>query len=101
MKNPLYLQGIFNETVGLRDQALAELSTYFENPAGVGEHSDISVELKKKIERVSHLDGVLETLARYYGNANKTDSPEGEASSDEIVTADGAPTFEKPAETSS
>ena len=45
MSKVLYIQGIYNELAGRRDQALAELNTYLERPVGVGEHSDISTEV--------------------------------------------------------
>ena len=49
----LYIQGIFNEFAGKRDQTVADLNVYLENSVGVGEHSDLSLEIKKKLEDLS------------------------------------------------
>ncbi len=61
----LYIQGIFNEFAGKRDQTVADLNVYLENSVGVGEHSDLSLEIKKKLEDLSRYDGILSTMQKY------------------------------------
>ena len=62
----LYIQGIFNEFAGKRDQVVAELNVYLENGVGVGEHSDLSTEIKKKLEQLSKYDGLLSAMQKYF-----------------------------------
>lgn len=61
-----YIQGIFNEYMGLRDQARADLEVFLANPTGVGEHSDISVEIKKKIEQVERYDSLVQQMKKLF-----------------------------------
>ena len=68
---PLYIQGIFNEFAGRRDQAVADLNILLDNGVGVGEHGDISEEIKKKIKTISDHDGVLSTMQRYFQPTNE------------------------------
>lgn len=68
---PLYIQGIFNEFAGLRDQAVADLNILLDNGVGVGEHGDLSEEIKKKIKTISNHDGVLSTMQRYFHPTNE------------------------------
>ena len=67
----LYIQGIFNEFAGRRDQAVADLNILLDNGVGVGEHGDISEEIKKKINTISDHDGVLSTMQRYFQPTNE------------------------------
>ena len=62
----LYIQGIFNEFAGRRDQAVADLNILLDKGVGVGEHGDLSEEIKKKIKTVSEHDGALSTMQRYF-----------------------------------
>ena len=54
-----YVGGIYNEWAGLRDQAVADLTVYLENPVGVGEHANISEEIKKLLIEEKYLDEIL------------------------------------------
>ena len=48
----LYIQGIFNEYMGRRDQARADLEVYLNNQVAIGDHPDIATEIKRKIEEI-------------------------------------------------
>jgi len=79
MKN-LYIQAIFNQYMGLRDQARADLEVYLNNAVGVGEHSDVGDEIKKKIEEIDKYDSIVSTMQGLF--AGSTGQP-AEPSQDE------------------
>jgi hypothetical protein len=83
----LYVQGIFNEFAGRRDQAVADLTVYLENSVGVGEHGDLSTEIKAKLEEVSKYDGLLEVMQKYFKPAGG-----GESEPPAVIAADNLPT---------
>lgn len=43
-------------------RALHELKVYFDNPAGIGEHSDLQVEMRKKLEEIGNAKDCLSVL---------------------------------------
>ena len=57
--------------MGRRDQAVAELQVYLDNPVGVGEHGNIADIVKEKMEKVSHFNGVTQTMRDIFMNASK------------------------------
>jgi len=57
-----YIQGIFNQYIGAREQARADLDVYLSNPVAIGEHSDIGEEIKKKIEEVDKYNSLVDTM---------------------------------------
>jgi hypothetical protein len=61
----LMINGIKQELEGKRDQSLANLKIYLSNPVGVGEHSDISSEVKALLTEVDKYDSILETINKY------------------------------------
>ena len=71
MNKEQLIQGVYNEYMGRRDQAVAELQVYLDNPVGVGEHGDIAEIVKEKIEKVSELNGVTQTMRDIFMNASK------------------------------
>tara|TARA_B110001454_G_scaffold192895_1_gene193468 strand:+ start:295 stop:633 length:339 start_codon:yes stop_codon:yes gene_type:complete len=70
-----YVQAIFNQWIGHREQALADLQIYMENAVGVGEHSNIGEEIKKKIAEVDKYDSLVETVQKYFSEKQVDDSP--------------------------
>lgn len=68
MDTKLAINGILNETLGKRDQALADLQVLFSNAVGVGEHSSISADIKLRLEAISEYDSLVETITRYTTN---------------------------------
>ena len=66
MSKELYIQGIFNEYMGLRDQALADLQVLIDGPVGVGDHPDISAMIKLKIEEVDKFNSLIDTMKNHF-----------------------------------
>ena len=62
----LYLQGLYNEVAGRRDQMLADISVLLDNPAGIGDHGNISDEIKLRLEELSKFDGLLSSFDKYF-----------------------------------
>tara|TARA_Y100000592_G_C5378778_1_gene272341 strand:- start:286 stop:519 length:234 start_codon:yes stop_codon:yes gene_type:complete len=65
----LMVNGIKKELEGKRDQQLANLKIYLENPVGVGEHSDIGAEVVSLLEKIDQYDSLLETIDKYIQEA--------------------------------
>ena len=63
----LYIQSIFNQYMGLRDQARADLETYLSNSVGVGERSDLGEEIKKKIQEIDKYSSLVSTMQSLFG----------------------------------
>jgi hypothetical protein len=68
----LMVNGIKKEFEGKRDQSLANLKIYLSNPVGVGEHSDISAEVKVLLTQIGEYDSLLDTINKYI----QEDTPE-------------------------
>lgn len=49
-----------------RDEALATMSVYFENPTGIGEHPQIVEDMAKKLEQLSGSEDALRNLQRHF-----------------------------------
>ena len=60
-----YVRSIFNQWAGKREQAIADLTVYLENPTGIGEHPDIGEEIKKKLEEVDRYDSLMDTIKKH------------------------------------
>ena len=71
----LYIQGIFNELGGLRDQSLADLNVFLSNPVGIGEHANISKEIKNKIEEIDKYDSLFATMQKYFSASTDEGDP--------------------------
>ena len=74
-----YIQAIYNQFAGAREEALADLTVYLQNPVGVGEHSRIGEEIKNLVKRVDEYDSLVECMERHFvqgqnGDANEEDS---------------------------
>ena len=64
------LQSIKKELEGKKEQELFDLHTYLTNSVGVGEHSDISKEMKNKIQNIEKLDAQIDTINKYFPKEN-------------------------------
>ena len=72
----LYIQAIFNQHMGARDQARADLETYLSNSVGVGEHSDLGEEIKKKIQEIDKYSSLVSTMQSLFGGeVSPSDEP--------------------------
>jgi hypothetical protein len=45
-----------------RDEALATLEVYYNNPAGIGEHPQVIEEMSKQVEALANAEDCLEQL---------------------------------------
>ena len=45
-----------------RDEALATLEVYYNNPAGIGEHPQIVEEMSKQVEKLANAEDCLDQL---------------------------------------
>ena len=73
MSKEQLIQGIYNEVMGKRDQVLAELQVFLDNPAGVGDHGNFATDVKGKIEEIDKLNGLSQTMRNLFmdGSANE------------------------------
>ena len=71
-----YIQAIKTKLVGQRDIELSDLQVYVSNPVAIGEHSDIGVEIEKKIETIDSLDSKIETIDRYFSQKETVETEE-------------------------
>ena len=71
-----YIQAIKTKLVGQRDIELSDLQVYISNPVAIGEHSDIGVEIEKKIETIDSLDSKIETIDRYFSQKETVETKE-------------------------
>ena len=73
-----YLQSSYNHYIAERDKHILDLEVYLSNPTGVGEHSHIGEEIRKKIEEIDRYDSIISTLISRYGDQmlDKTEQTE-------------------------
>jgi hypothetical protein len=67
MKNNMYkaLKSHYESQI---DEAVATLDLYFNRSVGIGEHSDLLLELKKYTELLDAADSKLQTLGKYFNS---------------------------------
>ena len=63
-----HLKAILKKLEGKRDEHLADLQVYIDNPVGVGEHPGIGEVIEKKLEKIEELDSSIECIKKYFGN---------------------------------
>ena len=56
------IKGIYYEYAGKRLQEIADLENLIENTTGIGEHTHITLDIKKHIEEIDRLNSLLDTL---------------------------------------
>jgi|APSaa5957512493_1039668.scaffolds.fasta_scaffold214966_1 hypothetical protein len=75
----LYIQGIFNQAAGRRDQCVADLNVMLDATASTAKGGNQSQDIKNKIEEVTHHDAMLLCMQKYFsppaadGNAPPAD----------------------------
>ena len=79
-----YIQGIYGEIAGKLDQKMMDLENLLSNAAGIGDHANISSEIKKQLEEVDGLKSLKQTMEELFtGNAPRSagedapDAPDG------------------------
>ena len=48
-----------------KDEAIATLEVYYNNPVGIGEHPQMVDEMSKQVEKLENAEGCLEILNKY------------------------------------
>ena len=66
--NPIKFQALSIDRCDEITKHLLDLEVYLSNPVGVGEHSDIGEEIRKKVEQVDRYDSIISTLIARYGD---------------------------------
>jgi len=61
-----YIQAIFNQYMGKRDQSMADLQVYLNNPTAIGDHGDIGDQIQKKIEEVDRYESLVRTMSALF-----------------------------------
>ena len=61
-----YIQGIYGEIAGKLDQKLMDLENLLSNMAGIGEHGDLSTEIKKQLQEVDRLRSLKQTMEELF-----------------------------------
>jgi len=74
-----YLTAIYNQWVGKREELIADLQIYLENPVGVGEHPDIGEAIKSKLEQIEKYDSLATSLKNYFLGKPNPQQEAGEA----------------------
>ena len=64
MKKRLY-QALKSNYESQRDEALATLEVYYNNPAGIGEHPQVVEEMSKALENLANAEDCLEQLSSF------------------------------------
>ena len=64
MKKRLY-QALKSKYESQRDEALATLEVYYNNPAGIGEHPQVVEEMSKALENLANAEDCLEQLSSF------------------------------------
>ena len=86
---PPHIDAIFKEYIGSRNIAIADLQVYIKTPVGVGEHSDIGEEVKRKLEAIDKYDSILQTIMNLYPHIDDSESEEQQGQNSQ---ATGEPT---------
>ena len=63
------LSAIIHKLEGEIAMAKANISIYLENPAGIGEHSDIAETVEKEIEKIAAAKEKIEIIEHFYHGA--------------------------------
>lgn len=64
--NEKILQAAFSHYEAKRDEALAVLDVYLNNPVGIGEHSGLLEEIIKWTQVLTEAEENIETLKRHF-----------------------------------
>ena len=71
-----YIQGFYNEYACLLDQRRADLEVLLSMPVGIGDHGNLSAEVKKTLEEVEKYSSLVETMKRLFGSTAQPETPE-------------------------
>jgi ribosomal protein S3 len=66
IKNKLH-KALVSKYEAERDEALATLEVYYNNPAGIGEHPQVVEEMSKQVEKLANAEDCLNQLSIHNG----------------------------------
>ena len=66
IKNKLH-KALVSKYEAERDEALATLEVYYNNPAGIGEHPQVVEEMSKQVEKLANAEDCLNQLNIHNG----------------------------------
>tara|TARA_B100000676_G_C17896607_1_gene742220 strand:- start:714 stop:929 length:216 start_codon:yes stop_codon:yes gene_type:complete len=64
MKQRLY-KALLSKYKAERDEALATLEVYYNNPAGIGEHPQVVEEMSKAVEKLANAEDCLSQIGTF------------------------------------
>lgn len=64
------LDAIIYKLEGEIAMAKANIRIYLENPAGIGEHSDIAETIEKEIEKIAAAKEKIDTIESYFSTSD-------------------------------
>jgi len=62
------LEAFLSHAQGHIDKHKANVEVYLQNPAGIGEHSDIIEAIECEIKQIAEYDDMLEMVKKYFTN---------------------------------
>jgi len=68
------IKGIYYEWAGKRLQAIADLDVLIMKTVGVGDHTNIAEDIKKKYEEIDKYNSLLDTLIEQHGDLINKDT---------------------------
>ena len=70
----ILIRAVLAHAHGEIEKHKANVNVYLENPAGIGEHSDIIETLELEIEKLSNYHDNLEMLVKYFPKTTESDN---------------------------
>lgn len=92
MNIPPHIKAIFQEYLGKRDLAVADLQVYLRSTAGIGDHENIGESIKNKILEIDKYDSLLNTIMNMYPNIGGEPQKEEEEEPKQPQQTSGAKT---------
>ena len=72
---PPHIDAIFNEYLGKRNLAIADLQLFLHSPVGVGDHQNFGSSVKSKIEEIEKFDSLVKITIELYPEVNRVSKP--------------------------
>lgn len=72
---PPHIDAIFNEYMGKRNLAIADLQLFLSNPVGVGDHQNFGDGVKEKLKEIEELDSFVKVIIDLYPEIIKPAKP--------------------------
>jgi hypothetical protein len=73
---PPHIDAIFNEYLGKRNLAIADLQLFLHSPVGVGDHQNFGGSIKSKLKEIDKFDSLVKIIIELYPEVNRTPKPD-------------------------